>query len=153
MIYCRKVLSIRECVRNSNLRVQVHHGEPWIPKQQVHIVLNRSLKISGCKRWCPKDLQVCAPAAPALTHSLQNIWTFTNLHWLSVDNRRKLGMRRISEAGIEAMAVQIVVDHWRLGRASATPRHWSRCCATYTVLSNTTGSSSVTVLEIFIYFG
>jgi hypothetical protein len=72
---------------------------------------------------------------------------FTNLHWLSVDNRRKLGMRRISEAGIEAMAVQIVVDHWRLGRAPATPRHWSRCCATYTVLSNTTGSSSVTVLK------
>ena len=77
----------------------------------------------------------------------------TNLHWLSVNHRRKLGMRRISEAGIEAMAVQIVVDHWRLGRAPATPRHWSRCCATYTVLSNTTGSSSVTVLKTFIHFG
>jgi hypothetical protein len=43
----------------------------------------------------------------------------TNLHWLSVNHRRKLGMRRISEAGIEAIAVQIVVDHWRLGRAPA----------------------------------
>ena len=30
----------------------------------------RSLKISGCKRRCPKDLRVHAPAAPALTHSL-----------------------------------------------------------------------------------
>ena len=29
-----------------------------------------SLKISGCKRWCPKDLRVREPAAPALTHSL-----------------------------------------------------------------------------------
>ena len=30
----------------------------------------KSLKISGCKRWYPKDLQVPAPAAPAITHSL-----------------------------------------------------------------------------------
>ena len=30
------------------------------------------LKISGCKRWCPKDLQVRAPAAPVLTHSLND---------------------------------------------------------------------------------
>ena len=30
----------------------------------------KSLEISGCKRWCPKDLRVCAPAAPVLTHSL-----------------------------------------------------------------------------------
>ena len=30
----------------------------------------KSLKISGCKRWCPKDLRVRASAAPALTHSL-----------------------------------------------------------------------------------
>ena len=29
----------------------------------------RSLKISGCKRWCPKDLRFCAPV---LTHSLYN---------------------------------------------------------------------------------
>ena len=32
-----------------------------------------SLKISGCKRWCPKDLRVRAPAAPVLTHSLSGI--------------------------------------------------------------------------------
>ena len=31
---------------------------------------SRSLKISGCKRLCPKDLQVRAPPAPVLTHSL-----------------------------------------------------------------------------------
>ena len=30
----------------------------------------KSLKINGCKRWCPKDLRVHAPAAPVLTHSL-----------------------------------------------------------------------------------
>ena len=30
----------------------------------------RSLKNSGCKRWCPKDLRV---RAPALTHSLHNL--------------------------------------------------------------------------------
>ena len=34
---------------------------------------SRSLKISGCKRWCPKDLRVRAPAARLLTHSLKNI--------------------------------------------------------------------------------
>ena len=33
----------------------------------------KSLKICGCKRWCPKDLRVRAPpAAPVLTHSLLN---------------------------------------------------------------------------------
>ena len=32
----------------------------------------KSLKISGCKRWCSKDLRVWAPAVPMLTHSLQN---------------------------------------------------------------------------------
>ena len=31
----------------------------------------KSLKISGCKRRCFKDLRVCAPAAPVLTHFLQ----------------------------------------------------------------------------------
>jgi hypothetical protein len=34
----------------------------------------RSHKISGCKRWCPKYLRVCAPAAPVLTHSLIFRW-------------------------------------------------------------------------------
>ena len=30
----------------------------------------RSLKISGCKRWYPKDMRVRAPTAPVLTHSV-----------------------------------------------------------------------------------
>ena len=32
----------------------------------------RSLKIIGCKRRCPKDLLICAPAALVLTHSLSH---------------------------------------------------------------------------------
>ena len=32
----------------------------------------KSLKIRGCKRWCPKDLRVRAPAAPVLTHFLSD---------------------------------------------------------------------------------
>ena len=39
----------------------------------------KSLKISGCKRWCPIDLRVRAPAAPVLTHSLS---------WPSSDDHR-----------------------------------------------------------------
>ena len=67
----------RECVRNLDLRVQVHPGELWVSKSAgAHST--RSLKISGCKRWCPKDLRVCAPSALVLTHSLYNhpfVWT------------------------------------------------------------------------------
>ena len=46
----------------------------------------RSLKISGCKRWCHKDLRVLAPAAPALTHSLVHTVSsqdFRSFHFLS----------------------------------------------------------------------
>ena len=32
-----------------------------------------NLKICGCKRWCPKDLRVCANAAPMPMHSLCSI--------------------------------------------------------------------------------
>ena len=39
----------------------------------------RSLKISGCKRWCPKDLRVRAPAAPVLTHSMRYLCTIFNI--------------------------------------------------------------------------
>ena len=59
----------RECVRNLDLRVQVHPEELWVSKS-VGAHSTRSLKISGCKRWCPKDLRVRAPAAPVLMHSL-----------------------------------------------------------------------------------
>ena len=43
--------------------------ELWASKS-VGAHSTKSLKISGCKRWYPKDLQVRAPAAPLLTHSL-----------------------------------------------------------------------------------
>ena len=56
-------------VRNLDLRVQVHPGELLVSKS-VGAHSTRSLKISGCKRWCSKDLRVRAPAAPVLTHSL-----------------------------------------------------------------------------------
>ena len=46
-----------------------HKRELWASKSAgAHST--KSLKISGCKRWCPKDLRVRAPAAPVLTHSL-----------------------------------------------------------------------------------
>ena len=37
------------------------------------LVCNKSLKICRCKRWCPKVLQIRAPAAPMLTHSLWSV--------------------------------------------------------------------------------
>jgi hypothetical protein len=37
-----------ECVRNLDLRVQVHPGELWVSKQRVHIVLEAS-KSAGAK--------------------------------------------------------------------------------------------------------
>ena len=49
--------------------MQVHPGELWVSKQRVHIVLEAS-KSAGAKGDVPKDLQVRAPAAPVLTHSL-----------------------------------------------------------------------------------
>jgi hypothetical protein len=39
---------IRECVRNLDLRVQVHPAELWVSKQRVHIVLEAS-KSAGAK--------------------------------------------------------------------------------------------------------
>ena len=41
-------LHIRECVRNLDLRVQVHPIELWVSKQRVHIVLE-ALKSAGAK--------------------------------------------------------------------------------------------------------
>ena len=43
----------RECVRNFDLRVQVHPGELWVSKQRVHIVLEAS-KSAGAKGDVPK---------------------------------------------------------------------------------------------------
>ena len=44
---------IRECVRNLDLRVQVHPGELWFSKQRVHIVLEASKSV-GVKGDVPK---------------------------------------------------------------------------------------------------
>ena len=43
----------RECVRNLDLRVQVHPGELWVSKQWVHIVVEAS-KLAGAKGDVPK---------------------------------------------------------------------------------------------------
>ena len=60
----------RECVRNLDLRVQVHPGELWVSKQRVHIVIEAS-KSAGAKGDVPKIyLRVRALAAPVLAHSL-----------------------------------------------------------------------------------
>ena len=71
-------ISFRDCVRNLDLRVQVHPGELLVSKS-VGAHSTRSLKISGCKWWCPKDLRVCAPSAPVLTHSL--VWKGKTIKW------------------------------------------------------------------------
>ena len=42
----------KECVRNLDLRVQVHPGELWVSKQRVHIVLEAS-KSAGAKGYVP----------------------------------------------------------------------------------------------------
>ena len=55
---------IRECVRNLDLRAQVHPGELWVSKQQVHIVLEAS-KSAGAKGDVPK---ICG-----FVHSLLHI--------------------------------------------------------------------------------
>ena len=56
--------------------------------QRVHIVLEvsksagahstRNLKISGCRRWCPKHLRV---PAPRLTHSLKGVTISEYFHY------------------------------------------------------------------------
>ena len=55
--------NIRECVRNLNLRVQVHPGELWFSKQQVHIVLEAS-KSAGAKGDVPKISGFVHPLHP-----------------------------------------------------------------------------------------
>ena len=48
-----KRVSVRECVWNLDLLVQVHPGELWVSKQRVHIVLEAS-KLVGVKGDVPK---------------------------------------------------------------------------------------------------
>ena len=54
---------IRECVRNLNLRVQVHPGELWVSKQRVHTVLEAS-KSAGAKTDVPKICGFVHPLHP-----------------------------------------------------------------------------------------
>jgi hypothetical protein len=93
-------ICVRECVRNLDLRVQVHPGELWVSKSAgAHGT--RSLKISGCKRLCPKDLQVRAPAAPVPTHSL---CVHTYIHfflWLIAHGNCALAIRHVLNVRIE----------------------------------------------------
>ena len=53
----------RECVRNLDLRVQVHPGELWVSKQRVHIVLDAS-KSAGAKGDVPKICGFVHPLHP-----------------------------------------------------------------------------------------
>ena len=57
----------RECIRNLDLRVQVHPGELWFSKQRVHIVLEAS-KSAGAKGDVPKICTRCtrSNAFPAI---------------------------------------------------------------------------------------
>ena len=54
---------LRECVRNLDLRVQVHPGELWVSKQRVHIVLQAS-KSAGAKGDVPKFCGFVNPLHP-----------------------------------------------------------------------------------------
>ena len=51
--FSKRISMSRECVRNLDLRVQVHPGELWVSKQRVHVVLEAS-KSAGAKGDVPK---------------------------------------------------------------------------------------------------
>ena len=53
----------RECVRNLDLRVQVHPGELWVSKQREHIVLEAS-KSAGAKGGVSKICRFVPPLHP-----------------------------------------------------------------------------------------
>ena len=55
--------SVRECVRNLNLRVQVHTRELLVSKQRVHIVLEAS-NSAGAKGDVPKICGFVHPMHP-----------------------------------------------------------------------------------------
>jgi hypothetical protein len=54
---------IRECVRNLDLRVQVHPGELWVSQQRVHIGLEAS-KSADAKGDVPKIYGFVHPLHP-----------------------------------------------------------------------------------------
>ena len=53
----------RECVRNLDLRVQMHPGELWVSKQRVHIELEAS-KSAGAEGDVPKICGFVHPLHP-----------------------------------------------------------------------------------------
>ena len=53
----------RECVRNLDLQVQVHHGKLWFSKQVVQLVLEAS-KSAGAKGDVPKICGFVHPLHP-----------------------------------------------------------------------------------------
>ena len=79
----------------------------------------KSLKISGCKRWCPKDLRVCAPAAPVLTHSLYGIGS----HHLQENHFENTKIDNVTVTNLYASLVQNTVIQclWISGFASSLP--------------------------------
>ena len=62
-LYLLRLSKHRECVRNLDLRVQVHPGELWVTKQRVHIVLEAS-KSAGAKGDVPKICGFMHPLHP-----------------------------------------------------------------------------------------
>ena len=68
----------RECIRNLDLRVQVHPGELWVSKQWVHIVLEAS-KSEVQKVMSQKSAGSCtrctrSNAFPGLSSKIANQW-------------------------------------------------------------------------------
>ena len=64
------------------LRVLFYRRELWASKF-AGFNSTKSLKICGRKRLCLKELRVCAPPAPMLTHSLlKNPWVQVNRDYL-----------------------------------------------------------------------
>ena len=58
-----KIYQNRECVRNLDLRVQMHPGELWVSKQQKYIILEAS-KSAGAKGDVPKICGFVHPLHP-----------------------------------------------------------------------------------------
>ena len=58
-----KMVEVRECVRNLDLRVKVHPGKLWVSKQRVHIVLEAS-KSAGANSDVPKICGFVHPLHP-----------------------------------------------------------------------------------------
>ena len=93
-----------------------HKRELWASKSAgAHSI--KSLKISGCKRWCHKDLRVRAPAAPVLTQSL----TYS-VHLLSVEplqSRRREHTITVKQDFYKGLIV--VIACWMVGVSCWSP--------------------------------